>query len=66
MLIMDADENLAEQRRLAARIIADSDRRFDGCRPEDARRLAQLVQELDQWIINGGALPRHWVVDRRP
>jgi hypothetical protein len=53
--------NLREQRELAARIIADSDRRFDGCRPEDAYHLAQLVQALDRWLINGGALPRYWV-----
>jgi hypothetical protein len=64
MLIMDPDLNLREQRELAARIVADYERRFDGPRPEDARRLAQLVQALDEHITRGGALPRHWVPDR--
>jgi hypothetical protein len=36
-----------------------------GPRPEDAHRLALLVRELDDWLVNGGKQPRYWV-DQRP
>jgi len=69
---MDPDANLAEQRQIAARILA---RHTDDVRSrgrlrrgvemsaddtDDAQRLAELVQALDGWISGGGFLPAAW------
>lgn len=63
---MDPNANLAEQRRLVARIIAatdDIDRISETEIAHDADRLAALVDALDEWICKGGFLPHAW---RRP
>ena len=53
---MDPSANLAEQLRIAKRIIFS-----DGiATPEDTYRLADLVEALHAWICNGGALPSTW------
>ena len=64
---MDPDANLKEQLELAQEI----QDRLDGDELEaeeyskwqlgvDASRLADRVQALDQWIDNGGFLPKCW------
>lgn len=51
---MDPNANLAEQRRIVARIFAGEEQ--DG----DAQRLADLANALDEWIAGGGFLPTDW------
>ena len=67
---MDSNANLAEQRRIAYRL-ANSDAMADDMTParlavfqQDVERLAELVQALDEWISNGGALPDAWISKR--
>lgn len=69
---MDPDENLRAQLDRVMRINAIDDA---ACgtengewTPTEERRLAylagelaELVEALDEWIRNGGALPREWV-----
>jgi hypothetical protein len=57
---MDPNANLAEQLRIASRMIeaADTDRDI---RVADPARLAELVIALDEWIKGGGFLPAAWV-----
>lgn len=50
---MDPNANLAEQRRIVARIL-------DGDDSADWSRLAELVQALDEWLTAGGFLPGEW------
>ena len=51
---MDPDENLKEQLRLTKRIL-------DGRAGEDsALDLAELVEELNEWLSRGGFLPKRW------
>lgn len=52
--LMEPNANLAEQRRIAARIIDGRIHRGD------AARLADLVEALDNWLLGGGALPSSW------
>lgn len=59
---MDPNANLAEQRRLVARI--SSTKQGLGADAIDALRLVELVDALDSWIMNGGALPRAWKESR--
>lgn len=67
---MDPEANLEEQRSLSESILealdVDEDEGeevdMDAVR-DDANRLAELVQALDQWISRGGFLPKDW---RRP
>jgi hypothetical protein len=56
---MDPNENIEQQRTLVCRIIAARDR---GEEPDaaDATALADLVVELDGWVMRGGALPDDW------
>lgn len=58
---MDPDINRREQLGLAQLIVqgyeVDDETGID---PEDAYRLAELVLELDEWIIHGGVLPERW------
>lgn len=56
---MDPHVVLAAQLRLAARILerADAGEPVD---PNDAERLAELVQALDGWLVKGGFLPPRW------
>lgn len=63
---MDPNANLAEQRRIVARLMAawDSDAstlsEFLDAIAKDAMRLAELVEALDGWISKGGFLPDAW------
>jgi hypothetical protein len=58
-MTMDPNDNLREQRTIAARLVwlHENDRPFD---PVLAARLAELVITLDAWILNGGFLPDSW------
>lgn len=51
---MDPTANLNEQRAIAARVLAGR------AEPGDLERLAELVDELDGWLLMGGALPDRW------
>lgn len=52
---MDPNANLAEQRRIIARIFAGDEQ--DG----DTQRLADLANALDEWLTNArGFLPTDW------
>jgi hypothetical protein len=55
---MDPNANLEEARRIADRLLNQDAE--DGSDVEDGRRLAELVQALDEWIMKGGFLPRDW------
>jgi hypothetical protein len=59
---MDPDANLAEQRRLAHKLLNPC----DGDMPDedDVRRLAELVEALDDWMSNAGFLPGAWSRNR--
>jgi hypothetical protein len=57
---MDPDANLQEQRRIAERLLDDNQRHDPYHREQDALRLAELVQALDEWITKGGFLPPSW------
>ena len=54
---MDPNANLAEQRRIVARVTEGHDL-VDHI--HDLERLADLVEALDNWIVNGGCLPAAW------
>ena len=56
---MDPDANWSEQLRIAYRILTDWDRERDPS-PQDAYRLAELAEALDDWIASGGHLPKLW------
>ncbi len=56
---MDPDANWEEQKKLAARINDDRDWVKD-----DARRLAELVLALDEWLKKGGFPPKAFTPDR--
>lgn len=51
---MDPDENLREQRALVKKWLAGH------ISLGEAARLAELVQALDEWMSNGGFLPKAW------
>lgn len=59
---MDPNANLAEQLRLANRVLTDD--MPDERRREAAHRLAELVEALDEWVRRGGALPTAWTTGR--
>jgi hypothetical protein len=62
---MDPTANLEEQRRLASWLSENIGSGRDTT--VKAERLAALVTALDEWISNGGFLPRQWDQDlRRP
>ena len=56
---MDPDENLAQQRRSAARLMEaiENQRTID---LDDVLALSELVIALDNWIAGGGFLPAAW------
>jgi len=57
---MDPDANLKEQL-----LLAQKANKLDGeLTDEDAIRLAELVLALDEWIRNGGFLPKLWRTKR--
>jgi hypothetical protein len=51
---VDPNETLTVLRKAAFRIMADPDA------APDAEELAEAIQNLDEWITNGGFLPREW------
>jgi hypothetical protein len=55
---MDPDANLAELRRIAARVLAAPSIEEIDC--ADAERIADLVDALDGWLSRGGFLPDAW------
>lgn len=68
---MDPSANLAEQRQITAKIMAavdaaDPDTGAFTVDPDDAYRLAELVQSLDEWLSRGGFLPGAWSPATRP
>jgi len=52
---MDPNANLAEQRRLLRKF-----RQRNRLTAGEATRLAELVDALDEWLVNGGFLPVAW------
>lgn len=56
---MDPDANLDEMLTLAAQINAAADL-GDPTNSEDYQRLAELVDAMHTWIVNGGHLPARW------
>lgn len=56
---MDPNENLRLQLRISKSIMAAIDK-GKSVDEEDANRLAELVESLDQWILRGGFLPKRW------
>lgn len=56
---MDPDTNLEDQRRIVSRIVEAFDKDRDP-NPNDAYRLAELVEALDGWLSKGGFLPKRW------
>ena len=67
---MDPNENLKEQRRLRAEMlkISESDEGTFLQRTAEyielAAELADRVEELDDWLMKGGALPKAWALAR--
>lgn len=55
---MDPNENLRQQLQLAGAIIHLADEDYDAT--EDAVRLAELVRAMNDWMVQGGFLPRNW------
>lgn len=58
---MDPDENLRQQRQIRRRIL---DRETKGLYEEDAVRLAELSEAMDEWLGKGGFLPAPWSLGR--
>lgn len=56
---MDPNTALEEMRKCAANIIRSVDAHGVPS-DEDAERLAEHVQALDEWLSKGGFLPREW------
>lgn len=56
---MDPNANLEEQLRLAGRMLTD------GPHDQDALRLCELVEALNEWIERGGFLPARWTREGR-
>jgi hypothetical protein len=56
---MDPDANLKEQLELAECINLCQDR-GEKCSQVDAARLAELVAELNEWLLKAGAFPAAW------
>jgi hypothetical protein len=58
---MDPNATLEEMRRLAARLVGAECCEDATCH-EDAERLGELVQAMDEWLCNGGSMPDEWGV----
>lgn len=56
---MDPTENLKEQRMLCGSIAVDINKE-DPVNRDEANRLVELVQALDEWLCGGGFLPEDW------
>jgi len=58
---MDPTANLNKQLQLAQLLNNDGEKYLTAQEGDEAgAELAALVQALDTWIINGGALPEQW------
>jgi len=57
---MDPEKALEELRELAKQIIAVEEGTHSFEIPEDAVEMAEKFQELDEWIMSGGFLPKDW------
>lgn len=58
---MDPNATLAEMVGLAELIQKDyEDEDGNGVDQDDANRLAELVEALNNWILKGGFLPKAW------
>jgi hypothetical protein len=60
---MDPNANLAEQLKLAHRLLAHADGTHDvecECDTDLGWRLAQLVVDLDNWLRHDGGYPDEW------
>lgn len=59
---MDPNANLAEQRKIIARMREHIQRVACACTrcDEDAQRLLELTEALDRWLVDGGFLPKEW------
>jgi len=69
---MDPDANLQESREIAARILLQVDLEAEDVpsdvsaeQRQDAVRLAELHQALDEWMEKGGFLPGPWAKGRK-
>ncbi len=56
---MDPNVNREEQRAITKRLLDGTDRH------DDAERLANLSEALDEWLTGGGFLPDDWKDDNR-
>jgi hypothetical protein len=56
---MDPNETLRRAQRAAAALLLQLDKDFD-IDEEDVRALAEAFNDLNAWIIRGGALPEAW------
>jgi len=59
---LDPDENLRESLLVAADVLeaVDGDEPMGEGLLDDAARLAELVQAMDEWLRGGGFLPAAW------
>ena len=61
---MDPNANLKEQLALAKQFVEQADQdivtRSEFVSVDDAARLGELVIALNEWLKNGGFLPRDW------
>ena len=57
---MDPDTTLKELRSIADRVLKNGDHSDASVIAQDAASLAERVVALDEWIRNGGFLPRPW------
>ena len=53
---MDPNANLAEMREITRDILAD----YQEGTIDDAARLAELIEAMDEWLSEGGFLPGDW------
>ena len=59
---MDPNANLDAQIEIARRVVKNyQDPNSNGVDQDDANQLAELVIALDDWIREGGFLPRKWL-----
>ena len=59
---MDPNANLDAQIEIARRVVKNyQDPDSNGVDQDDANQLAELVIALDDWIREGGFLPRKWL-----
>lgn len=56
---MDPDANLKAQRELVSLLLGDVITDDDSA-IHTAVSLAELVRALDEWLVNGGAVPKEW------